>query len=240
MLSVVCYIITDDADDGAYFSHKYFIKMKPIYSMEALIFHARSSGFCHVANVNVSFATDVFIASHCLEFNNENKFSIYDSARLLSSSPEVEYVHPLVEHTRAKRFDGGDDAGGLGISFTDELYTSQWHLHDSYNHYDVNVVPAWMEGFTGLGVVIGVVDDGLEHAHQDLTRYYRADLSYDFNYHKPDPTPTTTADSHGTAAAGTACATEGNVCGVGVAYHASVSGLRILSKVRVYDGGGDG
>ena len=25
---------------------------------------------------------------------------------------------------------------------------------------DINVVPAWMQGFTGKGVVVGVVDDG--------------------------------------------------------------------------------
>lgn len=34
---------------------------------------------------------------------------------------------------------------------------------------DINVVPAWMQGFTGKGVVVGVVDDGklTEHVYSN-------------------------------------------------------------------------
>jgi subtilisin family serine protease len=37
---------------------------------------------------------------------------------------------------------------------------------------DMNVQPAWMEGITGLGVVVTILDDGLEKDHPDLFRNY--------------------------------------------------------------------
>jgi subtilisin family serine protease len=37
---------------------------------------------------------------------------------------------------------------------------------------DIRVYPAWNSGLTGKGVVVTVVDDGLEHLHPDLSRAY--------------------------------------------------------------------
>jgi hypothetical protein len=37
---------------------------------------------------------------------------------------------------------------------------------------DMNVQPAWIEGITGLGVVVTILDDGLEKDHPDLFRNY--------------------------------------------------------------------
>lgn len=36
----------------------------------------------------------------------------------------------------------------------------------------MNVVPAWREGITGKGVVVTILDDGLETDHPDLERNY--------------------------------------------------------------------
>lgn len=38
--------------------------------------------------------------------------------------------------------------------------------------YDMNVMPAWKEGITGKGVVVTILDDGLETDHPDLERNY--------------------------------------------------------------------
>lgn len=38
--------------------------------------------------------------------------------------------------------------------------------------YDMNVIPAWREGITGKGVVVTILDDGLETDHPDLERNY--------------------------------------------------------------------
>lgn len=36
----------------------------------------------------------------------------------------------------------------------------------------MNVIPAWKEGITGRGVVVTILDDGLESDHPDLIANY--------------------------------------------------------------------
>ncbi|KAI1230577.1 hypothetical protein IHE44_0010043 [Lamprotornis superbus] len=45
------------------------------------------------------------------------------------------------------------------------------------------------QGYTGLGVVLTVLDDGLEKDHPDLAANYDPLASYDFNSNDPDPQP---------------------------------------------------
>jgi len=37
---------------------------------------------------------------------------------------------------------------------------------------DMNVLPAWQKGFTGRGVVVTILDDGIEKDHPDLKKNY--------------------------------------------------------------------
>ena len=37
---------------------------------------------------------------------------------------------------------------------------------------DVNVIPVWNAGISGKGVVVTILDDGIEHNHTDLERNY--------------------------------------------------------------------
>ncbi len=114
------------------------------------------------------------------------------------------------------------------VTVGDPLYPSQWHLHD--NPFSVGVV----EGATGKGVAVAIVDDGLQHSHPDLKKNYDAALSYDFNGHDGDPTPYS-YDSHGTSCGGVCCATQNNrVCGRGIAPEATLVGLRLIANT-VYD-----
>jgi len=53
--------------------------------------------------------------------------------------------------------------------------------------------------------------------------------SYDFNDHRQLPKPTLSDDFHGTRCAGQVAAAINDSCGVGIAYDAKVSGIRILS-----------
>ena len=38
--------------------------------------------------------------------------------------------------------------------------------------YDMNVKSAWQKGYTGKGVVVSILDDGIEKNHPDLKRNY--------------------------------------------------------------------
>ena len=115
----------------------------------------------------------------------------------------------------------------------DPLFSDQWHLKNTGQSgakagEDINVMPAWDQGFTGQGVVIGIVDDGLQYEHPDLSPNYRKDLSYDFNSGDSDPAPSY-YDKHGTSAAGVAAARDNDTCGVGSAYRAGLAGLRLIA-----------
>ncbi|MBI4638792.1 MAG: S8 family serine peptidase [Candidatus Rokubacteria bacterium] len=118
----------------------------------------------------------------------------------------------------------------------DPLVSSQWHLESrGVEPAGANVKAAWPTT-GGAGVVIGVVDDGLQHTHPDLEPNYDAALSFDFNGNDADPMPSTsgicdiTANCHGTAASGVAAARGENGHGVsGAAPFASLAGLRLIA-----------
>jgi len=117
----------------------------------------------------------------------------------------------------------------------DPLFTQQWHLQNTGQQAgtageDARLTTAW-DSVRGTGVVIGMVDDGLQYTHPDLSPAYRADLSYDFNGNDADPLPGT-GDDHGTSAAGVAAARGNNGVGVsGAAPGASLAGIRLISAV---------
>src|SRR5262249_26164923 len=105
---------------------------------------------------------------------------------------------------------------------------------------DGNVQAAWDHGVTGRGVVIGVVDDGLQYTHPDLGAAglgantnggnYVGLASYDFNSNDDDPAPSVASNFHGTAVAGIAAAIGNNgTGGAGVAPDAGLGGIRLLA-----------
>lgn len=51
-------------------------------------------------------------------------------------------------------------------------------LQNRGNGLDMNVIPAWKEGITGKGVVVTILDDGLESDHPDLEHNYVSLFNY--------------------------------------------------------------
>lgn len=61
--------------------------------------------------------------------------------------------------------------------FNDELWSQQWYVQDTRTRaglpkLDLNVLPVWERGITGAGIRVAVLDDGLEHGHDDLRQNY--------------------------------------------------------------------
>jgi subtilisin family serine protease len=105
---------------------------------------------------------------------------------------------------------------------TDPLYALQWHL----SHIEAK--EAWDAGFTGKGVVVCIVDDGVQYTHADIARNYVAHLSHNFNEGNNDPAPHY-GDFHGTACAGVMGAAANNThCGCGVAPDVSIAAARLI------------
>uniref|UniRef100_A0A667YFC0 Furin (paired basic amino acid cleaving enzyme) a n=1 Tax=Myripristis murdjan TaxID=586833 RepID=A0A667YFC0_9TELE len=114
---------------------------------------------------------------------------------------------------------------------SDPKFRDQWYLYNG-NRRDLNAKGAWELGYTGKGVVVSILDDGIEKNHPDLKQNYDPDASYDVNDGDPDPQPRYTQlndNRHGTRCAGEVAAVANNgICGVGVAYNAKIGGVRML------------
>ncbi|MBT7487523.1 MAG: S8 family serine peptidase, partial [Rhodospirillales bacterium] len=84
----------------------------------------------------------------------------------------------------------------------DSGFGSQWHLvNTSYPGVDVNVTDVW-DDYQGNGVVVGVVDTGIDYNHPDLNTNYRFDLDYDARSGDSDSFASASDDNHGTTVAG--------------------------------------
>ncbi|XP_063170375.1 furin [Candoia aspera] len=141
----------------------------------------------------------------------------------LSREPQVLWLEQQVAKRRTKR-----DAF---LEPTDPKFPQQWYLSNS-NQRDLNVQEAWKQGYTGRGVVVSILDDGIEKNHPDLEANYDPAASFDVNDQDPDPQPRYTQmndNRHGTRCAGEVAAVANNgICGVGVAYNAKIGGVRML------------
>ncbi|KAE8631688.1 hypothetical protein XENTR_v10001277 [Xenopus tropicalis] len=97
---------------------------------------------------------------------------------------------------------------------------------------NLGVLTAWSQGYTGAGVVVTVLDDGIEKDHPDLSANYDPMASYDFNSNDPDPQPRynpSDENRHGTRCAGeVAAAAYNNICGAGIAFNSKIGGIRML------------
>lgn len=120
----------------------------------------------------------------------------------------------------------------------DPLFPSQWHLSNTGQTegtvgMDIKVSSVWGL-YRGKGVLINVVDDGVESTHPDLLANTDAGLGYDYALGVSDASPRPDssdegADSHGTAVAGIiAAAGNNNLGGAGVAYEATLVPVRLL------------
>nr|XP_034331639.1 furin-like isoform X2 [Crassostrea gigas] len=91
----------------------------------------------------------------------------------------------------------------------------------------MKIVEAWESGYTGRGVTIGIVDNGVDINHPDLKANIKNGLSYDFMDNDHDPSPSSPSVNHGTLCAGTAAAVCNNtLCGCGIAYNAFIAGIK--------------
>ncbi len=92
----------------------------------------------------------------------------------------------------------------------------------------LDVQDAWSTA-TGAGVVVAVIDDGIDSTHPELSGAYRADLSWDFMNAQTVAGPLLAADNHGTAIAGMIAAANDGSGTAGVAYDAELASYRLTS-----------
>ena len=142
---------------------------------------------------------------------------IFEGNSRLKMTRDVTWLEEQVPRQRHRRQE--EEEG-------DPLRGEQWHLNQIELPENCP--------YTGEGVTIGVVDDGLQYQHPEILKHY--DRQHSSNYNggpggNTDPSPANARDGHGTAAAAVAAAIKGNNhCGQGVAPNATLAGIRLIAR----------
>lgn len=140
----------------------------------------------------------------------------------LQSVDEVQRWSMMKPHSNQPRFVPNDPS-----------FSSQWHLQNTGQGSgtvgeDANVTGAW-DSVKGTGVLISVVDDGVDHQHNDLSPNYQDAIDWDYCGDDGNPSPTSN-DGHGTSAAGVAAGIGNNNYGItGAAMDADLIGIRLIA-----------
>ena len=182
-------------------------------------------------------------------------FSLVDPADLKlgtftlvnKNTGEFTYASDASEGTEVVRFkvsDGQLQAEAnltINIKHGDPLFSYQWHLKNTGQNAfaanrgvageDMNVSGAISAQAMGQGVIVAVVDDGLEIAHPDLMNNTVNGGSYNLITGTVDPTPFSGEAAHGTSVGGIIAAEGWNgIGGRGVAPKAKLIGFNFLDQ----------
>jgi len=108
----------------------------------------------------------------------------------------------------------------------DPIFAQQWHLPR------IQAEQAWDITRGNAGVVIAVIDDGVDIDHEDLARAGKIVAPIDVQAGDADPRPGP-GDAHGTCCAGVAVANGNNALGVsGIAPDCSLMPIRLLGPAQ--------
>ncbi|XP_014679429.1 PREDICTED: furin-like protease 2, partial [Priapulus caudatus] len=167
---------------------------------------------------------------YLFEHEHVHKRSLEHSGHMhahLVKEPQVRWLEQQHIRKRVKR----DSLTDKVFDFKDPQFKDQWYLNKGAEKgFDMNVMAAWQKGYTGAGVVVSILDDGIQTDHPDLVDNYDPKASTDINDKDDDPYPQDNGDNkHGTRCAGEVASMAGNdYCGVGVAYKSGIGGVRML------------
>src|SRR4051812_17021122 len=100
----------------------------------------------------------------------------------------------------------------------DPFFIYQWNLENRSTNaerlgVDLNAREAWPLS-RGSGVIIAIVDDGVDLDHRDLKSRQESSLHYNFALQTANGNPVRDSDNHGTAVAGMAIAAGNNGIGI--------------------------
>ena len=148
--------------------------------------------------------------------------AVFDLALELLENEEVEFAHPEVVRKRSYK----------------QAFPPQWHLQATNvdgNNIDehANVVDAWPDS-EGEGVVIAVIDDGVDMGHEEFSSPHKIVSPRDVTRDRHNANPFFCDDQHGTACAGVACA-DGNFGASGVAPRARLLPIQLGSGLGSID-----
>lgn len=142
---------------------------------------------------------------------------------LPENANEQAFLHAFGQHAEVE-FAELDAAYPSGATANDPYFASQWHLTK------IGAPAAWDTTTGSSGVIVAILDSGVDPAHSDLL----PNLVAGWNFYSNN-SDSSDVYGHGTAVAGTAVAATNNAAGV-----AAVAGGCRLMPIRVTDTSGMG
>ncbi|MFA5032384.1 MAG: S8/S53 family peptidase [bacterium] len=106
----------------------------------------------------------------------------------------------------------------------DAYWSSQW---DKLN---LSAPAAWDSGWGSDSISIGIIDQGTQYTHPDLSTRYVSVKGYDYRDGDADPINATSSEAHGTHCSGIAAATINNNAGVAGMSNSRLYSLRFMSE----------
>jgi len=207
-------VFVDPSGEPVVYTENLFIKFRDDADSEACREVIRAAGL--VIKKEVAYAANSFFVA-APEGTGEK---IFDIAAALLNRQDVEFCHPELLWRRARR----------------TISPQQWHLRTT-SVGGVNVsasanVEAAHALSSGEGIVIAVIDDGIDIDHPEFGSSSKIVAPRDATLGTGDPRPKDPhpqfSDDHGTACAGVACA-DGVAGASGVAPRAKLMPIRLSS-----------
>ncbi|NQZ13895.1 MAG: S8 family serine peptidase [Alphaproteobacteria bacterium] len=160
-------------------------------------------------------------ASSLYVLDDDNSHLLLGSATTPTSSTQTEFS---IEETTVSAKGIPSDPGVISGNFWE-----QWH-HTGAN--GLNTMPVW-DDYTGEGVRVGVIDDGFNYNHSELSNHFRTDLDYDV-LDNDNNSINDAGDNHGTNVSQILAGDDNGSRTVGVAFDSELVGIR-----RGFNGEGD-
>jgi len=146
------------------------------------------------------------------------------AAALIGAAPASSACPPTGPFT----YDSGGAPGATDPN--DPLYTEQAFVGGQWGLDQINAPEGWGRGATGSGIVIAVVDSGVDLQHPDLQSHFVQGAEFVGEGEGCQPGPQD-ENGHGTHVAGIAAAVTNNAIGVaGTARDASIMPVRVLNE----------
>ncbi|XP_068425031.1 proprotein convertase subtilisin/kexin type 4-like isoform X2 [Clinocottus analis] len=166
----------------------------------------------------------------------QRQHSLYREKRVPLTTLDLRTTDGSQRRESASDRQPGEDKSDQSLTFNDPLWLMQWELFAQGKYssgFDLNVMPVWINNITGDGVVVSIIDDGIDHTNKDLKKNFEALASVDLHVLHSlslDPMPVRDEEnSHGTRCAGeVAMEANNSYCGVGIAFNARIGGIRLL------------
>ncbi|KAJ8304125.1 hypothetical protein KUTeg_017708 [Tegillarca granosa] len=171
---------------GTHYTDKWAVKIKGGEAVARKL--SEKYGFIYLGKI----IPDVYHFQH----KDVQKRSAHPSAKhhqLLFEDPEVLWTEQQIVKRRVSRSMNTEKREFNTLYSSpnfpnDPKWKNMWYLNGD-SDYNMRIRDTWTLGYTGKGVVVTVVDDGIEINHADLKQNYDAEASYDVNDHDLDPTP---------------------------------------------------